>query len=455
MDGLAAGVCLIAALAMAGCCIGEVGGIAAPAALALAGGCAGFLIYNFNPAKIFMGDCGSMFLGFSLAALAVQGTQRSASHLALSLFVPVAILAIPIFDTTLVSITRTLHGRSISQGGRDHSSHRLVDLGLSERGTVVVLYALTALFGGLALLATQLPLLVVGLLALLLFSALMVLGFYLGYLRIYPEEARVPEHIRIIGGHILFKRQLVQVILDLQLVPVAFVGAHLLRHEGVLMGVTRDAVLAALPIVVVAKLVGMALCRAYRGVWRYAGVSDAMAALSGSTVGSLLALVALAVVFQLREISRAALIIDWLMFTLLAVAARTGYVALRQLFGMLPAHDGPRVVILGAEAEAYALVRKLRDPLSPRRAHVVGILDDDPDKQGRTLNGVPVLGPVSTFSTVLEEKRVECCLLGVSPYSKAGRRILSYCGERRIDVYSDLEPASLIPSEKNGAHATG
>src|SRR5437588_469903 len=123
---------------------------------------------RWRPARIFMGDCGSMFIGFTLAALAVQGAHRSAPNLLVSLLVPVALLAIPIFDTALVTVTRTLHGRPISQGGRDHTSHRMVALGLSERKTALVLYALTALFGGLALLAARVPALVVLLLAVLL-----------------------------------------------------------------------------------------------------------------------------------------------------------------------------------------------------------------------------------------------------------------------------------------------
>jgi FlaA1/EpsC-like NDP-sugar epimerase len=133
------------------------------------------------------------------------------------------------------------------------------------------------------------------------------------------------------------------------------------------------------------------------------------------------------------------------------VAARTGYVALRALFGMLPAQDAPRVVILGADTEAYALVHKLRDPLSASRAHVVGILDDDPGKVGRTLNGVPVLGTLSEFATIVEQKGVERCLLGVSPYSSYGKRILRFCGEQQIDVYSDLEGAALGRGESEPA----
>src|SRR5262249_26774038 len=158
----------------------------------LTGACAAFLLFNFNPARIFMGDSGSMFLGFSLATLALQGIHRSAPNLVLSLLVPVAILAVPIFDTALVSVARTLNGRSISQGGRDHSSHRLFALGLSERGTVISLYVLTSLFGGLALLSTQVPLLVVLLLAALLFTLLIVLGMYLGILKVYTENTAIP-----------------------------------------------------------------------------------------------------------------------------------------------------------------------------------------------------------------------------------------------------------------------
>ena len=91
----------------------------------------GFLIYNFNPAKIFMGDCGSLFMGFTLGGLSVLSTNTTAeaSHVLLSLLIPVGALVVPIFDTTLVSYQRASHGRSIAQGGRDHSSHRLVFLG--------------------------------------------------------------------------------------------------------------------------------------------------------------------------------------------------------------------------------------------------------------------------------------------------------------------------------------
>src|SRR5204862_5957913 len=153
--------------------------------LAVVGGSLGFLVYNFNPARIFMGDSGSMFLGFSLAGIALIGTREMASDIFFVLLVPAAIMGLPIFDTTLVTIMRTVEGRPLSQGGRDHLSHRLVAVGLSERQAVVVLYVLAASFGCLGLVAR-----VMGVwLSLVLAGAYLVIavlfGAYLAQVRIY------------------------------------------------------------------------------------------------------------------------------------------------------------------------------------------------------------------------------------------------------------------------------
>ncbi len=443
MDGLAAGVSGISALALAFHFHAQGDAAMLPPILALAGACGGFLLYNFNPARIFMGDCGSMFLGFTLAGMAVAGTNRSAPNLALALLVPVSMLAIPIFDTTLVSVSRTLHGRSISQGGRDHSSHRLVALGLSERATVLVLYALTALFGCLALLASRYSLFVVAPVALLLFLCLFALGLYLGFLKVYEEDRPAPAQVRLLNSNYLHKKQVLQVLIDFLLVPVAFVGAHLLRFEGDLYPEAKNAVMAALPLVLAAKLTGLALCRAYRGVWRYAGMVDVIAAAAGSFAGSVLAAALIAAITGFQGLSRSALITDWALFTILVVGARTGFVALRQLFGMLPPKEGPRVVILGFGSEAMSLIARLRDPHSARRAHVLGILDDDPNKQRRALNGIPVLGPLADLPEIVDAQEVSCCLLGVPPQSDAGREILELCGQLKIAVYRDLDTPLL------------
>jgi UDP-GlcNAc:undecaprenyl-phosphate GlcNAc-1-phosphate transferase len=294
------------------------------------------------------------------------------------------------------------------------------------------------MFGSLALLSTQVPLLVVLLLAALLFTLLIMLGMYLGILKVYSEKSGLPDNFRKLGGTVLFKKQMLQVLIDVQLACVAFAGANLLRFDGSLPADISNTMVTALPFVVIAKLVGLALCRSYRGVWRYAGMTDALTAFGGSTVGSIITAVALLAVTQFHGISRSSLIIDWLLFTLLAIGGRTWYLIFMHLFAMLPVRSGEKVLILGADPQAVVLAHKLRDPQSPRRAHVLGILDDDPGKHGRSLDGVTVLGPISSLPDLVAASEVTCCLLGVPQHSRRGQEIIAFCTENDIPVFGGL-----------------
>jgi UDP-GlcNAc:undecaprenyl-phosphate GlcNAc-1-phosphate transferase len=438
MDGLAAGGSFISAVLLAGYCALVGNDETARSALALAGGCGGFLLYNFHPARVFMGDCGSMFIGFSLAGLALQATQQAASHWPHSLLVAVALLAFPIFDLTLVSVVRPLRGRSILQRGWESASYRLVALGLSQRGAVLALYALSLLAGSLALAATRLPLLVVSLLALLLLNGFAIFGCFISIHGSAQESVPSPAARRLDRLRTGAK-QFLQLLVDMQMIPVAFVGAFLLRFEGSLPPPVIPVLFQVLPVVLAVKLVALATCGAYRGVWRCAGMADVWRAVVGSSLGTLLAVAALGLLTGFRSLSVSALVIDWLLFTLLIVATRTGYVALRQLFAMVPPRGAPRVLILGAGTEAMLLNHTLRDSISPQRANVVGIVDDDPDKRGRRLNDVPVLGPLSELRALMETQRITCCLLGVPPHSEMGREILAVCHQQRVAVHRNLE----------------
>lgn len=145
LDGLAAGISTIASLTLMLIALQQ--GMSIPVILtaALAGAAVGFLRYNFNPAKIFMGDAGSMFLGFALAGLSIQGVMKSA--LAVGVIVPVLALGLPILDTAFAIIRRLATGRSIGEADKDHLHHRLLRLGLSHRNTVLVMWAISAWMG--------------------------------------------------------------------------------------------------------------------------------------------------------------------------------------------------------------------------------------------------------------------------------------------------------------------
>ncbi len=168
LDGLAAGVAVIACVPLFSVAY-ELGyGFVAVLLLALAGAILGFLRYNFNPASLFMGDTGAMFVGFMISSLAVEGTLKGATTVALA--VPVLILGLPVIDTVFSVVRRLRNGVPFYKADRGHLHHRLLDLGLSQKQAVLLLYGWALAFGSLGILLMQAPP------ALATFLALVVLG---------------------------------------------------------------------------------------------------------------------------------------------------------------------------------------------------------------------------------------------------------------------------------------
>ncbi len=145
LDGLAAGISIISAVTLSVVAIILGQDYMAVMALTLAGAAIGFLPYNFNPAKIFMGDTGSLFLGFMLSVISIMGVLKSAA--ALSILVPVFAIGLPIFDTLMAIIRRSLSGKPIMQADKGHLHHKMLDKGLSQKQAVLTLYSISAVLG--------------------------------------------------------------------------------------------------------------------------------------------------------------------------------------------------------------------------------------------------------------------------------------------------------------------
>lgn len=153
LDGLAAGVSAIMSISLVFISI-RVGEYSiAILGIALMGSCFGFLPFNFNPAKIFMGDTGSTFLGFMLATLSIQGVFKS--YAVISFAVPLLILGLPLFDALFAMIRRILRGQSPMTADRGHLHHRLVDMGFSQKQTVFILYTISGVLGITAVLLAE------------------------------------------------------------------------------------------------------------------------------------------------------------------------------------------------------------------------------------------------------------------------------------------------------------
>jgi UDP-GlcNAc:undecaprenyl-phosphate GlcNAc-1-phosphate transferase len=200
MDGLSAGVAAIAAGAFA--LLAAIHGqyLVAALAAATAGCAAGFLRHNFHPARIYMGDAGSLFLGYLLAVLGLKITLTGTPSV-VAAFVPILILGVPIFDTTLVTWQRLMHRRNPMNGGQDHTSHRLVWVGVPVPVAVCLLYAAGVCLGWLAILLARLD----STSGLLLVSFVFAVGaFLLGLLAavpVYENSRQRRSMLRVVREH--------------------------------------------------------------------------------------------------------------------------------------------------------------------------------------------------------------------------------------------------------------
>jgi len=420
MDGLAAGIGALAATFCAFHAIFAHQVVVATLGIALAGACLGFLRFNFPPAKIYMGDSGSHFLGLSLAILALLGSWRHSTQLLSVLAVPVLVLAVPIFDTCFVTIQRLVHRRHPFTGGTDHVSHRLVILGLSVRQTVVALYVVSACLGLLSVVSVTLDPLPALAIWLLVLTSLLLFGVYLGQVNVYrvvpptatSEESAPAGRTTFIQTMLFHKRRLVEILVDFCLICSAYVFAHVLRFEGVLTAELQRLIVRSLPMILVIKLSCFMSCGLYRGMWRYLGLRDLIMVFRAVTLGSLLSSIALLYLWRFEGYSRAALFIDWMLCFLGVAGSRIAERLLDEWIWAAREGEIP-VLIIGAGDGGERVLRYLHyDQRSGRRA--VAFLDDDVKKFGSLIHGVPIIGTRAQLAHALSDYGVREVLIAIA-----------------------------------------
>src|SRR5882762_3220289 len=399
----------------------------------------GFLIYNSNPASIFMGDSGSMFIGLFLAGAALINVSggRSRSFVPV-LAVPILVLFIPIFDTTFVTILRKLSGRAASQGGRDHTSHRLVALGMSERRAVWMLYGLAGLSGFLAIMVRRVkPDVSLALLAGFTL-VLTLLGVYLAGVKGYDEEADVraasDKPLFAFLVDFSYKRRIFEVLLDVVLIVLAYWSAYAIKFEPFSNSPAWKLFLRTLPVLVVVRLAAFLLFGVYRGIWRYTSIDDLMAFAKAVAAGTVVSMIIVLFKFRFQGYSRAVFLIDALVMLLLLTGSRIAFRFFRQV---LPAANGDqsrRVLINGAGDAGELLLREL---LNNRDLCYtpVGFMDDDPKKQGKVIHGFRVFGGNGLLKRIIGEHQVEQVLISTPRLSEARlAEIVRECEARNIEL---------------------
>ncbi|MGD0275013.1 MAG: hypothetical protein ABSB79_02985 [Syntrophales bacterium] len=416
MDGLAVGTAILSGIFLF---FTSNGSNTFPSLICLAaflGAALGFLIYNFHPASIFMGDSGSMLLGLTLAGLTTKTSGLMSGYhtgqFALLLVVPILILFIPIMDTVFVSVMRRLFGRPISKGGRDHSSHRIVAIGFSESKAVLLLYGFTIVAGLLAIAIFKYPFGVS--LAMVTIFLLFSLFFW-----IYLAKVKVYDEGPIFNGkkwtpiliNITYKKKLFEVMLDLVLIPLAYWISYLVRFEGSAYSDNFTIFLKSLPIVIICQLFSFYIMGVYRGIWQYVGLRDVITYAKGVTVGTLLAIFGNVIIFRFEGFSRTLFIIYWMILFILVAAMRFSF----RFFGEVTMNQsmvGEKTLIYGAGAAGQLAVREIEQNRNLGLT-IVGFIDDDTKKQGQKIRGYPVMGGMESLEGLIRQYEISKLILCV------------------------------------------
>ena len=437
MDGLASGIAIIAAGFLALSFVNTGQFTEALMLLIFAGALLGFLFYNSNPASIFMGDCGSMFVGFFLASSALINVSggRSRSFLPV-LAVPILVLFIPIFDTTFVTVLRKLSGRAASQGGRDHTSHRLVALGMSERHAVWMLYGFAALSGVLAILV-QRARLDVSLAAIAGFTILLTLvGVYLAGVKVYDqseeEMAMKEKPLYAFLVDVSYKRRIFEVLLDVVLVILSYWSAYAINFPST--SPAWQLFIRTLPVLVFIKMAVFLVMGVYRGLWRYTSIGDLIVFAKAVALSSVASLLVILFAFRFEGYSRKVFVIDAVLMLLFLAGSRMAFRLFRQMLPAVGTSNGRRVLIYGAGDGGELLLRELRNNrdlnLSP-----IGFLDDDPAKSGKVIHGLRVFGGNGDLRKVCVQHEIDEVVISSMKMSEERvDEVLEICADRQIVV---------------------
>jgi UDP-GlcNAc:undecaprenyl-phosphate/decaprenyl-phosphate GlcNAc-1-phosphate transferase len=447
MDGLATGIAAIASCFLTYNFVTGNQWIEAVMMAVFAAALVGFLLYNSNPASIFMGDSGSMFIGFFLASAALVNVSggRSRSFVPV-LAVPILVLFIPIFDTTFVTILRKLSGRAASQGGRDHTSHRLVALGMSERRAVWMLYGLAGLSGLLAIVVSQVkpdgsallkPDVSLALLAGFTLG-LTLLGVYLAGVKGYDEEAdvRAARDTPLFAFLVDFsyKRRIFEVLLDVVLIVLAYWSAYAIKFEPFSNSPAWKLFLRTLPVLVVVRLAAFLLFGVYRGIWRYTSIDDLMAFAKAVAAGSIVSMVIVLFKFRFQGFSRAIFVIDALAMMMLLAGSRVAFRFFRQVLPAANTDKSRRVLIYGAGDAGELLLRELLNNRELSYAPV-GFMDDDPKKHGKVIHGFRVFGGNGLLGKIVSEHQIEQLLISTPRISEERlAEIMRECEAQNIEL---------------------
>jgi UDP-GlcNAc:undecaprenyl-phosphate GlcNAc-1-phosphate transferase len=433
MDGLAAGVSAIAALSLAAIFAAELGPLVY-VLVAVGGALLGFLVWNRHPARIFMGNCGSLAVGGILAACATLAVARSRSEMAAATAAAL-VLVVPIFDTTFVILLRRLAGRSTTRGNIDHTSHRLVSAGFSEPKAVALLYCL-GLGGAAAAYALRANPLSGGPIAVLFVVAVVMFGLYLARVPAYAGEdfqALQNAPFAPLLSDLTFRWHAGEVLLDLALIATCYYGAYRIRFDGDALVNFLPSFAVSLPAILGCQLAALYLSGLYSRMWSTFGLHDLSTVLRGVTGGLVLSVLSVTYVYKFERFSRSVFLIDAALLTLAILGTRLSF----RILGRVAARNSPqkrRVAIYGAGVRGQMLAREMQANAGWAR-NPIAFVDDARQTHAQRILGVPVRGCLEDLERILRAQRIEEVVISSPAINGAAEaRVRETCAAHDIPV---------------------
>jgi len=436
MDGLASGVSLIAA-SLLSYLFWRSGAVDLfVISLALVGALLGFLVFNFPPASIFMGDSGSLFLGFTLSALAIARIPQ-ASDLFAVMGVPTLLFLLPILDTSLVTITRILRGQSPTQGGRDHTSHRLIAFGLSERQAVLILYTVAIISGILGVVLESIDYTISLILIPIVIVGLALLTAYLGRLKVVSSDPgkAIQDRFSSIMIGLTFRGRVLEISLDLILISLTYYLAYWI-HFGTLVDIINlDIFLNSLPIALAGSYISFFIFGIYRGIWQYLDIRDLFRYFRAVVGAVIITAGVMSWIYYPLDISFRIFVIFAILLLLGLVLSRSSFTILDKIYNQQTRNtqnESP-ILIYGAGEEGVAILQWLSQNHNPN-LNPIGFIDDDPYKMGRQILGLQVLGGIGDFERILKDNDFEGILLSTEKIidTENFRQLIEQCRQNGV-----------------------
>lgn len=434
MDGLAAGVTAISAAGLALTFHQELGPELVMVLVALSGALLGFLFWNRHPATLFMGNCGSLAIGGIMAASSTYAIARGGT--AAIAVASALILVVPLFDSAFVILLRRLAGRSTTRGNIDHTSHRLVSAGFSEKTAVASLYGLGIAGAAIGYLlhvhgAAAWPL------AAVFVVGVLMTGLYLARVPAYSgQDFRALQNgaLAPLLADLTFRWHAGEVLLDLVLITTCYYAAYRIRFEGEAdLPVFLASFAVSLPAIVGCKLAALYVSGLYSRTWSTFGLHDLSTVIRGVAGGSILAVLTVTYFYKFERFSRSVFIIDAVLLLAAIIATRMSF----RMIGRVAARSSPqarRVAIYGAGRRGQLLVREMHASDDWERRPVL-FLDDNAGTHARRILGVPVKGGIDALDTLIRSASIEEVLLSSPAIADdVERRVREICKAHDIPV---------------------